>query len=80
MKQSNPKPTDHYSPRNVERFLKENFTENRVMRYRLTGLIAGVREQAYQQGRRDAMNGRIVENIILKTVITEDVIMSNEMA
>lgn len=76
MKQSNPKPTDHYSPRNVEIFLRENFARNQVMRYRLTNIIAGVREQAYQQGRRDALNGRN----ILKTVITEDVVMSNETA
>jgi len=78
MKQSNPKPTDHYSPRNVEKFLRENFTDNQVMRYRLTGLIAGVRDQAYQQGRNDALNGRIVENVILKSVITEDVVMQGE--
>jgi len=78
MKQPNPKPTDHYSPRNVEKFLRENFTDNQVMRYRLTGLIAGVREQAYQQGRKDALNGRIVENVILKSVITEDVVMQGE--
>jgi len=80
MRQSNPKPTDHYSPRNVEKFLRENFVGNQTMRYRLTSIIAGVREQAYQQGRHDAMNGRIVENIILKTVITEDVIMQSETA
>ena len=78
MKQPNPKPTDHYSPRNVENFLRENFLGNQTMRYRLTNIIAGVREQAYQQGRKDAMNGRIVEHIILKSVITEDVVMSNE--
>ena len=76
MKQSNPKPTDHYSPRNVEIFLRETFAGNQTMRYRLTNIIAGVREQAYQQGRHDALRGRIVENI----VITEDVIMSNETA
>jgi len=74
MRQSNPKPTDHYSPRNVEKFLRENFVGNQTMRYRLTSIIAGVREQAYQQGRADAMNGRN----ILKNVITEDVVMSNE--
>lgn len=80
MKQSNPKPTDHYSPRNVENFLRENFAGSQTMRYRLTNIIAGVREQAYQQGRKDALNGRIVEDIILKSVITEDVVMSNETA
>lgn len=37
------------------------------MRYRLTNIIAGVREQAYQQGRKDAMRK--------SEVITEDVIM-----
>lgn len=67
MKQSNPKPTDHFSPRNVENFLRENFAGNQVMRYRLTNIIAGVREQAYQQGRKDAMRK--------SEVITEDVIM-----
>jgi hypothetical protein len=76
MKQSNPKPTDHYSPRNVENFLRENFAGNQTMRYRLTNIIAGVREQAYQQGRRDALNGRSIS----KSVITEDVVMQSETA
>lgn len=78
MKHINPKPTDHFSARNVENFLRENFAGNQVMRYRLTNIIAGVREQAYQQGRRDALNRRIVENVILESVITEDVIMQSE--
>lgn len=72
MQHTKPKPTDHYSPRNVEKFLRENFIGNQVMRYRLANIIAGVREQAYQQGRQDAMNRRIVEN-----VITEDVVMQS---
>ena len=67
MKHTKPKPADHYSPRNVENFLRENFIGNQVMRYRLANIIAGVREQAYQQGRADALRGRIVEDVILKT-------------
>lgn len=54
--QSKPKPTDHYSKRNAERFLAENFAANQVMRWRLTGLIDGIREAEYRRGYRQAVS------------------------
>ncbi len=56
MKQTNPKSTDHYSARNVERFLAENFAANQVVRWRLTNLIEGVREAEYRRGYRQAVS------------------------
>lgn len=88
-KQSNPKPTDHFSPRNIENFLRENFAGNQTMRYRLANLFAGVREQAYQNGREDgyraaaaykskpATGGPITEDVIMKAGgIAEDIILN----
>lgn len=71
-KQSNPKPTDHYSERNINNFLREHFAGNQAMRYRLHNLFAGVREKAYQKGREDGYRADRA-----KSPITEDVIMQN---
>lgn len=42
-----------YSESRVAAFLRENFPE--VMRWRLTNLLNGVREEAYRKGYADAV-------------------------
>jgi len=55
-----------YSEKNVADFLRDNFRDNATMRYRLANIIAGVREQAYQEGMKARKcSSTIVENIIL---------------
>lgn len=81
MKQSNPKPTDHYSEKNIDNFLRENFAGNQTMRYRLHNLFAGVREKAYLKWREDgyragrAKAGPITEDVIMRGGIAEDIIL-----
>lgn len=50
----NPKPTNHFSPRNIADFLNEHFRNDITMHAKLTSLFDGVREGGYRQGRRDA--------------------------
>lgn len=50
----NPKPTNHYSPRNIAAFLNEYFGHDTAMHAKLTSLFDGVRDDGYKQGRRDA--------------------------
>ena len=50
----NPKPTNHFSTRNIADFLNEHFRNDTAMHTKLTGLFDGVREDGYKQGRRDA--------------------------
>ena len=65
-KQHNPRPTNHYSERNISAFLAEHFRDNYTMRARLTNLFAGVREDAYRRGVEDAKRGKTVEDVILQ--------------
>jgi len=65
---------DNHMRRQMDRMVKAGFNDYHRQ------FVRSALEQAYQQGRSDAMNGRVVENIILKSVITEDVIMQSETA
>lgn len=69
-KQHNPRPTNHYSPKNIEEFLRNNFRDNPTLRYRLTNLFAGVREEGYRRGVEAARRGEIVEDVILQKLET----------
>lgn len=66
------RPLENHMRRQMDRMLKAGFPD--VYRQ----FVRSALEEAYQQGRADALNGRIVEDIILKSVITEDVIMKAE--
>ena len=68
------RPLDNHMRRQMQRMLEAGFNDHHRQ------FVRSALEQAYQQGRKDAMNGRIVENIILKSVIPEDVIMQSETA
>jgi len=59
---------DNHMRRQMDRMVKAGFNDYHRQ------FVRSALEQAYQQGRADAMNGRN----ILKNVITEDVVMSNE--
>lgn len=65
---------ENHMRRQMQRMLDAGFSDHNRQ------FVRSALEQAYQQGRSDAMNGRVVENIILKSVITEDVIMQSETA
>lgn len=61
---------DNHMRRQMQRMLKAGFN------YYHRQFVRSALEQAYQQGRKDALNGRN----ILKSVITEDVVMQTENA
>lgn len=65
-KQHNPRPTNHYSERNIAAFLAEHFRDNYTMRARLTNLFAGVREEGYRRGVEAARRLEIAEDVILQ--------------
>ena len=58
---------ENHMRRQMQRMLEAGFSDHHRQ------FVRSALEQAYQQGRKDALNGRIVEN-----VITEDVIMQTE--
>jgi hypothetical protein len=63
---NSPKPTNHYSERNIRAFLAEHFRGDYVMRTRLQNLFDGVRNEGYRRGVEDAIGGEIAEDIILQ--------------
>jgi len=58
---------ENHMRRQMQRMLDAGFSDHHRQ------FVRSALEQAYEQGRKDALNGRIVEN-----VITEDVIMQTE--
>ena len=68
------RPLENHMRKQMQRMLDAGFPD--VYRQ----FVRSALEQAYQQGRQDALRGRIVEDVILKTIITEDVVMQSENA
>jgi len=58
---------ENHMRRQMQRMLEAGFSDHHRQ------FVRSALEMAYEQGRKDALNGRIVEN-----VITEDVIMQTE--